>query len=281
MRKVAFVFIFLWGYTALFSFTKNELSAGVPASTGALSGTRIGDPTPAVPSAKPDYSRDMALIPAGEFTMGSVEKGYANEQPRHKVFLDTYLMDRYEVSAAQYRVFAKETGRQMPRQAFPDKDNYPVVHVTWQEARDYCAHYGKSLPTEAQWEKAAGAGSEGKYCFGDDENLLGGYAWYWDNSGRKIHPAGLKKPNSHGIYDMYGNVLEWVADWYGADYYTLSPVRNPQGPAAGKLKVIKGGSAFVSADLCRSAIRMRTSPETRYSVKGFRCAVTLPEKPRP
>lgn len=225
-----------------------------------------------------DQYKDMALIPQGAFLMGSAEKNSPNEQPRRKVFLDAYYMDKYEVTAARYRLFTAETGRQMPRQSFPDKDNYPAVFMSWHDAMAYCERYGKRLPTEAQWEKAARGGSDGKFCFGDEEAGLGAYAWHWGNSGKKIHPVGLKKPNNYGLYDMHGNVLEWTADWYAADYYTGSPENEPRGPASGEARVIRGGSAFVSANLCRSAARMRSSPDTRYSVKGFRCAAPLPQK---
>ncbi len=224
-----------------------------------------------------DVYKDMALIPQGEFLMGSDEKDFPNEQPRHKVFLGAYFIDKYEVTAARYGLFAKATGKPMPRHPFPGKGDYPAVHMSWHDAMAYCVYYGKRLPTEAQWEKAAGGGSAGKFCFGDDQAGLGAYAWHWGNSDKKIHPVGLKKPNAYGLYDMHGNVLEWTADWYADDYYAVSPAGDPQGPAQGKAKVIRGGSVFVSADLCRSAARMKSSPDTRYSVKGFRCAAPVPQ----
>ncbi|GEM_PF-2832011 len=182
-------------------------------------------------------------------------------------------MDKYEVTAAAYRVYASSTGVKMPRQAHPDAENYPVVHVDWREAAAYCAHFGKELPTEAQWEKAARGGSAGLFSFGDDASELGDYAWFWGNSGKTIHPVGPKKPNAYGLYDMHGNVLEWTADWYDAGYYASAPAADPPGPASGKEKSVRGGSAFVSADLCRSSARMKSEPSNRYSVRGFRCAV--------
>lgn len=235
----------------------------------------------AAPAAAADFYKDMVLIPPGEFLMGSEEKDFPNERPRRKVYLDAYYIDKYEVTAASYRLFTQATGRPAPRQTFPDKDRYPAVYMTWKDAMAYCEFHGKRLPTEAQWEKAARGGSEGRYSFGDDKGQLGAYAWHWGNSGKTVHPVGGRKPNGYGLYDMEGNVLEWTADWYDPDYYSGGPAVNPQGPAEGREKVIRGGSAFVSADLCRPAARMRSGPDTRYSVKGFRCAAALPAKTEP
>jgi len=224
--------------------------------------------------------KTMAWIPAGEFTMGSPEgEGSPNERPSHKVVLAAYLLDRYEVSAGQYKAFADAARRKLIKPVPPGKENLPAVHVNWHDARAYCASLGKRLPTEAEWEYAARGGESGKYCFGNEEARLGEYAWFWSNSGKQLHPVGLKKPNAYGLYDMHGNALEWTADWYSADYYELSPLINPEGPAEGEEKVVRGGSAFVSAGLCRSAARMRSTPDTAYSGRGFRCAASIPAPP--
>lgn len=229
--------------------------------------------SPAAPG--PAVFADMALVPAGEFWMGSPEgAGYSSERPRHKVFLDEYRIDKYEVTAARFRDFAKAAGLQLHQQPCPDSANCPVLYVNWNEAQSYCRSVGKRLPTEAEWEKAARGGSEGAYFFGDKESLLGDYAWFWDNSGRKVHPVGLKKPNPYGLYDVYGNAQEWAADRYDATYYERSPLKNPKGPFEGEDRVVRGGSSFVSADLCRSAQRMKGPQLNRYSGRGFRCAAS-------
>ena len=272
MKLIAVVFIFSGFYPALFLHAGEGLPSGILKSAGTDLAVQAAKSTAPVSGVKDDPYKDMVLIPAGEFLMGSGEKDYPDQNPRHKVFLDAYFIDKYLVTAARYRLFAKATGTPMPRQSFPDKDNYPAIYMSWYDAMAYCGYYGKRLPTEAQWEKAAGGGSDGKFCFGNDETRLGEYAWYWSNSNKRIHPVGLKKPNGYGIYDMHGNVLEWTADWYGGGYYAESPASNPQGPVTGEAKVIRGGSSFVSAELCRSSARMRSSPDTPYSVKGFRCA---------
>jgi formylglycine-generating enzyme required for sulfatase activity len=218
----------------------------------------------------------MVLIPGGEFLMGSpAGQGSADEHPAHKVTLDPYFIDAREVTWAQYTAFADAVKRKMEKRPFRGRENFPVVYVTWNDAEAYCGHYGKRLPTEAEWENAARGGSAGRFCFGDEAKFLGGYAWYWDNSGKALHPVGQKKPNAYGVYDMHGNALEWVSDWYDEDYYAASPAWNPQGPAEGKEKVFRGGSVFVSADLCRSAARMHGSHATAYSGKSFRCAASL------
>ncbi len=238
---------------------------------------QAAEPAPAPSSAAASAplldTRDMVLVPAGEFLMGSADaEGYPNERPRHKVFLDAFWIDKFEVTTARYRAFAEKAGLAVHKQPFPDKDDCPVLYVDWNEAQGYCRSLGRRLPTEAEWEKAARGGSPARYSFGDDERKLGDYAWYWDNSGKRVHPVGKKNPNAFGIYDMHGNALEWTADHYNANFYSVSPERNPQGPAEGGDRVVRGGSVYVSADLCRCAQRMKGPPANQYSARGFRCA---------
>jgi len=275
VKLIAVAFIF-WGiYPAAVLNAGDKPLADVSRSTAADAEWTALKSTPAVSALNSGY-KDMVQIPAGEFMMGSRDKeGSADEHPRHKVSLDAYFIDKYKVTAAQYRVFADATGRKMHKQPFPDKDNCAAVYINWHDAEAYCEYYGKRLPAEAEWENAARAGSDGKYCFGDDEGRLVEYAWYWGNSGRRIHPVGRKKPNRYGIYDMHGNTLEWVYDWYDGGYYAQSPAKNPKGPAEGGEKAVRGGSSFVSAGLCRSAKRMRSSPDIGYSGRGFRCAASV------
>lgn len=126
------------------------------------------------------------------------------------------------------------------------------------------------LPTEAQWEYAARAGSSTRFCFGDDEAKLGEYAWYEANSGGKHHSVGAKKPNDWGIRDMHGSVYEWTSDWYAE---TLAGGANPLGPKAGSLRVGRGGGIGASPLLCRSAYRRWFAPSLRYRFLGFRLAL--------
>ena len=170
----------------------------------------------------------------------------------------------------------------------------PVEGVTWFEAIDFCnrlseqeglrLYYevqgeevrnvggeGYRLPTEAEWEYACRAGSETTFCFGHDAKQLGQYAWFKENSQDMTHPVGEKKPNAWGLYDMHGNVWEWCWDWWYGEYPT-SPPENPMGPAAGSLRVFRGGCWLNDAGSCRSACRSRGSPTSPDGYLGFRVA---------
>jgi formylglycine-generating enzyme required for sulfatase activity len=141
--------------------------------------------------------------------------------------------------------------------------------VSWFNARDFCEKHGWRLPTEAEWEYAARAGTKTTWSFGDDEKVLGEYAWFGNSKG-EVHPVGTKKPNPWGIYDMHGNAWEWVADWYG-DYPARAQV-NPIGPETGVLRVLRGAAFFNPPWVLRSADRFRIQPAFRFRTVGFRCA---------
>lgn len=214
--------------------------------------------------------KGMVLIPAGEFIMGS-NSGESDEKPPHKVYLDAYYIDKYEVTFEQYDKFCEDTSRKKPDDRGWGRGNRPVINVSWNDAEAYCKWAGKRLPTEAEWEKACKAGSTGNYCYGDSESELGEYAWYGSNSDSKTHPVGEKKPNKWGLYDMHGNVWEWCSDWYGYKYYETSPNKNPQGPDSGTRRVLRGGRWHNDADNCRSAYRFRVEPGDWFYCWGFRC----------
>ncbi|MFA6315913.1 MAG: formylglycine-generating enzyme family protein [Elusimicrobiota bacterium] len=226
----------------------------------------------------------MALIPAGEFTMGSDEAVLVSrclqgtsrgEGPRHKVHLDAYYIDECAVTAAQYRRFSQTTGREMRAQPQGHGDSHPVVNVSWDDAAAYAAWAGRRLPTEAEWEKAARGGTETFWCFGDGESGLMEYGWYKANSGGAAHPVGQKRANQYGLRDMHGNVVEWVADWHELDYYRNSPARNPQGPSKGLDRVWRGGCWQFEGQDCRAGSRNCTGPGNWYPFGGFRCAATV------
>jgi formylglycine-generating enzyme required for sulfatase activity len=216
----------------------------------------------------------MVLVPSGEFLMGSPDgRGNADEHPRHAVYLDAYCIDRCPVTVKQYRRFCGATGRSMPEApAWGWQDDHPVVNVTWDDAKAYAEFYGKRLPTEAEWEKACRAGSTESYCFGDDAQRLAEYAWYFGNAHGQTHPVGTMRPNAWQLFDMHGNVWEWCADIYDAGYYRTGPAKNPQGPATGKLRVLRGGSWGNPEENCRSAYRGASDPTVFGTYRGFRCA---------
>lgn len=209
-------------------------------------------------------NKTMVLIPAGEFQMGS--KAAEDETP-HTVHLSAFAIDKFEVIQEQFEKVMENNPSD-----FHSK-NLPVEQVTWYEARDYCKAVGKRLPTEAEWEKAARGGTDTIYYWGDTIN--GDYAWYWDNSKRTSHPVGTRKPNAFGLYDMSGNVWEWVADYYEDVYYQTSPRENPTGPFTSKYRVIRGGSWRDFSEFLRTTRRNYDLPAGRFNHIGFRCAKSL------
>jgi len=223
----------------------------------------------------------MVLIPAGEFRVGS-DDGESDEKPVHTVHLDAFYMDAYEVTNAQYQKFIEATGHRVPRNwdkhSFSASPDHPVVGVSWHDARAYAEWVGKRLPSEAEWEKAARGGLVGKkYPHGD--NLTHDDSNYHGTGGKDIweytSPVGSFAPNGYGLYDMAGNVWEWCADWYDANYYINSPTRNPMGPDTGLARVLRGGgwNRYQDPDFLRVALRHYSLIPTLTPIYvGFRCA---------
>ncbi|MFH1092253.1 MAG: formylglycine-generating enzyme family protein, partial [Pseudomonadota bacterium] len=175
--------------------------------------------------------------------------------------------------------WAKTGGAYWDSPGFNQTDDSPVTCVTWEDAQAFLRWLnGKEdegtyrLPTEVEWEYAARAGSTMAFYFGDDQSLLGEYAWYIGNSGGRTHPVGQRRPNAWGLYDMYGNVWEWCQDWYAG--YQLGNVTDPAGPSSGSSRVLRGGSWIDVVRLCRSASRFRNDPDVRGFNAGFRLVLT-------
>ena len=241
---------------------------------------------------------EMVAIPAGWFEMGSA-KGASNETPTHRVWVDSFLMDKYEVNQEQY---TKLVG--VNPSSFKGADK-PVDTVTWTDAVLYCnlrskaedleACYqekdetwqcnftanGYRLPTEAEWEYACRTGMEGEYYFGSDPRALKKHAWYADNSSRKTHDVGQREPNPWGLYDMYGNVAEWCNDVYSESYYKKSPSKDPRGPEQGEIKVFRGGGWQDRVGSLRSSWRAGENcsfvDACITDSMGFRCARNAPQ----
>jgi formylglycine-generating enzyme required for sulfatase activity len=262
--------------------------AGTPQAVGGL------------PTLKSQSGGELVVIPAGFFEMGSYH-GRDEEKPVHKVWIDSFLMDRHEVTQAEYEKLGKI-------EAFPNPSHFqaadlPVEQVTWPQAARFCnarsrleglqpcynedtgacdfAASGYRLPTEAEWEYACRAGTKTDYSFGDEARQLGDFAWLADNSGKKTHPIGRKKPNPWGLFDMHGNVAEWCQDVYAPDYYKASPEKQPRGPDDGNEYVLRGGSWKSTADALRSAYRIGETAGfsdaclARDAI-GFRCVRKSP-----
>jgi len=220
---------------------------------------------------------DFVWVAEGCFQMGSPDSEAerdSNEGPVHEVCLDGFWMGKYEVTQAQWE---KVIGNNPSR--FKGDTN-PVEQVSWDDIQKFLqtlnTKAGKEtyrLPTEAEWEYAAQAGTKTTYSFGDDGGKLGDYAWYVSNSGGTTHPVGQLKPNALGLYDMHGNVWEWCQDWYDSGYYSKSPKENPQGPSSGDRRVSRAGSWYNDPNYCRSAHRTRGSPDFRAYAIGFRVVV--------
>jgi len=230
---------------------------------------------------EPETGIEFVLIPGGEFVMGSDER-HADEGPLHTVQVGSFYLGRYEVTQRQW---ARVTGNNPSH--FAGCEDCPVEQVSWEDVQKFMkgatdlTGIGLRLPTEAEWEYAAGGGAVHQRWPGtDSEREPGEYAWYSGNFAGKSRPVGLKIPNLFRIYDMGGNVGEWCADRYGEDYYRKSPVLDPKGPEGGERRVVRGGSWLSSPYDTRSARRSGRSPATRSRTIGFRAAADLsPEGP--
>jgi len=245
---------------------------------------------------------EMVLIPAGTFSMGA-DVGPKDEAPAHDVEIDAFLIDRTEVTQAQYARVYSSNGSHWKGPVLP------VESISWIQAAMYCNERseaeglepcyrddatcnfeatGYRLPTEAEWEYACRAGAKGGYSFGDDPGLLGQYAWSADNARKRTHPVRQKKPNAWGLYDMHGNVAEWCNDVYAPDAYGNHSASNPRGPAPPaddaeleEKRVIRGGAWNSSPAGCAVTRRFGESPGFADAcfpseAKGFRCVRRAP-----
>ncbi len=262
----------------------------------------------------------LVYVSAGEFEMGSsADKGlaacqelyepfgnvecerswYEDGEPIHNVYLDAYYIDQREVTNTQYKKCVEDGACDLPWDTSSythveyyrnsQFDNYPVIYVSWYDAQAYCEWAGRRLPTEAEWEKAAGGENGLFYPWGN--TFDGEMVNFCDSNCAEFNWASWANPNyndgyadiapvgsyptaasQYGVLDMAGNVWEWVADWYDEEYYNNSPFENPKGPSSGEAHVLRGGSWREVGDFVRTALRYTGYFEYSDNSIGFRCA---------
>ena len=181
-----------------------------------------------------------------------------------------FWIGQTEVTVGAFRRFAAGTGKAMPEAPSFNpgwsNEQMPIVNVSWDDAHAYCSWAGGRLPTEAEWEYAARGGStEAQYGPPDE------VGWDSNNSGQKAHEVAQKRPNGFGLYDVLGNVWEWVNDWYDQNYYQHSPSQDPSGPANGQMRILRGGSWVPNSWNNRVSFRLGLCPDVRDTNYGFRC----------
>lgn len=259
-----------------------------------------------------DLLPELALIPSGDFVMGS-DDGEEDERPAHRVHLDDFLIGVHPVTNAEYARFVRDAGHRPPAiyelplvvtagspdrerafrssgqpyvwtEADPPRDrlDHPVTLVRWDDAVAYCAWLSAAtgrpmrLPTEAEWEKAARGGHEGKrYPWGDrlDRNMANFLVDPSQKPSQGTTPCRAYPPNGYGLFDVIGNVWEWVQDWYDPAYYASTPARNPEGPRQGTLRLVRGGGWLVADVRMLSCSHRHKVPADTYSYGiGFRVA---------
>ena len=235
----------------------------------ALAGMAGGGGTGRLPGA----AEKMVLVRAGEFTRGSRD-GPPQELPVRRIYLNTFWIDRDEVSVSEWKIFREATGHRASKYSGDPalhRPELPITGISWHDAAAYCGWLGKRLPTEAEWEKAARGAGGRRYPWGDEynPNLAGG-----PSPVSAPPPVGGRKggESPYGARSMAGGVWEWTSDFWGEFYYRESPARNPKGPPGGFLHTIKGGSYRTPPEMLRGATRFRLDGIIRWKTLGFRCA---------
>jgi formylglycine-generating enzyme len=233
-----------------------------------------------------DLGIQMVYVKGGNFFMGCDQKEYLSEEfdderPLHRVNVGSFYIGKYEVTLGQWRKImgVKPAAYDGTDYDNKDCDNCPVVKISYYDAQEFIrrlnAKYpGKNyrLPTETEWEFASRGGKYSKKYKYAGSDKLSDVGWYGKPNG-STHPIGQKQPNELSIYDMSGNVLEWCSDWYSESYYTKTIDEiNPKGPETGTMKVLRGGSYYDDADVCRNVQRSKFQPSTRQWNIGFRLA---------
>ncbi|MBF0461380.1 MAG: formylglycine-generating enzyme family protein [Magnetococcales bacterium] len=231
-----------------------------------------------------EYTNSIGMafveIPAGQFEMGTHQARHTSEDesPPHRVhFSQPFCLGKQEVTQGQWEAIM---GQNPSR--FKGTD-HPVERVSWRDAQEFIRLLnvregvtGYRLPTEAEWEYAARAGTTTAYYWGNTSQEIEKFAWHEDNASGSTHAVGTVQPNGWGLYDMAGNVSEWCQDWYQSQYYATSPEENPSGPAEGVLRIQRGGSWNDEPEEVRSAFRGHMDPGNRNNHAGLRLVGVCP-----
>jgi formylglycine-generating enzyme required for sulfatase activity len=247
----------------------------------ALKGLSASVLTPGTVWKEPSTGMEFVYVPGGEFVMGDLfGDGNDDEKPAHTVIVSGFWLGRYPVTCEEYNLFCRETGHKRPDDRGWGEGRKPAVRIDWHDADEFVRWLSWKtgmkfrLPTEAEWEYAARSGGKRERWAGtNNERDLQEYAWFSDNSSDRPQVVGLKRPNGLGLYDMSGNVWEWVSDYYDKDYYKTSPMENPRGPESGKYRVLRGGCFLYDAKLIRTTERLMGEESTLCYGKGFRVAL--------
>lgn len=252
-----------------------------------------GSSRPGMPndSSSSNYTEDayhlnmkMVFVQGGEFQMGATSEqggGDSDENPIRWVTVGDFFIGQFEVTQYQWEsvmgtsISYQRNLASSSSSLYGAGPDYPMYYVSWEEATEFCRILSRktgrkySLPTEAEWEYAARGGNKSDRTKFAGSNIVDRVGWYTGNSSSSTHSVGQKESNELGLYDMSGNVWEWCLDWY-ANSYDRNDVNNPQGPASGSGRVLRGGSWYFDASGCRVAYRNRNSPGSRCSNSGFR-----------
>lgn len=217
-------------------------------------------------------SSELVTIPAGSFRMGRKwpERGSKNEKPRHTVTIKAFKMGKYEVTQAQWQAVMNDNPSEYKG------DNRPVENVSWDDIQLFLKKLNAKtglqfrLPSEAEWEYAARAGTNAKWSWGRKKSLAKDYAWFSDNANLETHPVGKKRPNAFGLYDMQGNVWEWVQDCWNDSYENAPNDGHAWETGTCEKRVLRGGYWNDVPKAMRSAFRVSFTTDTRYDAFGFR-----------
>ncbi len=260
-------------YTAVFEYNSSGGGGIIPGGGGGTSGNCIDN-----------LINNMVKVQGGSFLMGSPDsdiEAVNQEKPQHRVTLSDFYICKYEVTQELWTAVMGESSTVSTKwkESLGKGDTYPAYNISWNDCDTFIQRLNAMtnknfrLPTEAEWEYAARGGNQSKGYLYSGSDTIGNVAWYYPD--HKINIIMQKQPNELGLYDMSGNMAEWCSDWYDRQYYSNSQnSTNPQGPATGTERVLRGGRWHDAAAQCRVAYRLSISPTVRADSFGFRLAMS-------